>query len=177
MNIEKTNKRFSNIISNLSSKNKNDVLTAIKQLRKYGQPEAIANLVKLYKNSKDQEVIDSVRSFFFDLKDQSATEAIIFSIQNEDTVELKTFLISIFWESSLDASEHLPLLIKEAIHGDYMTCVEVLTLIDSFEATFQEEEIQDLDFDLADAIENEEGDKKDILMTIKEALTTLNIEF
>ena len=58
-----------------------------------------------------------------------------------------------------------------------MTCVEVLTVMDTFETTFQEEEIQDLDFDLADAIDNDNGEKRDILITLKNALTTLKVEF
>ena len=177
MSDPKTNTRFNNIINNLSSENNKDVLTAIKQLRKHGKPDAINHLVNLYKNTKDEEVKTSLRNFFFDLKDQSSTATLIEAIENEADIELKTFLISILWQSSLDASEHLKSLINEAINGDYMTCVEVLTVMDTFETTFQEEEIQDLDFDLADAIDNDNGEKRDILITLKNALTTLKVEF
>lgn len=177
MSTAKPDKRYSNIINDLTATNTKDILTAIKQLRKHGKAEAIPHLIKLYKNTSNEEVKSNLQDFFFDLKEQSATEAIIQEIENETSVELKTFLISIFWQSNLDASEHLQFLINQAIQGDYMTCVEVLTLIDSFDTTFQEEEIQDIDFDLADAIDSEDGDKKDILITLKNALPSLNIEF
>ena len=176
MSTVKTNSRFNNIIKNLSPKENKDVLTAIKQLRKHGKAEAITHLVDLYKKTTNEEIKISLQNFFFDLKEQSATEALVEIIETEDSLTLKAFLISILWQSSLDASEHLPNLISQAINGDYMVCVEVLTVIDSFETTFQEQEIQDLDFDLAEAIDNNE-ETKDILIAIKNSLTTLNIEF
>lgn len=177
MSTAKPDKRFDNIINSLSTDNTKDVLIAIKQLRKHGKPEAIPHLVELYKKTKDEEIKSSLQNFFFDLKDQLATEAIMQAIENEESLAIKTFLISILWQSSLDASEHISSLINQAINGDYMTCVEVLTVIDSFETTFQEEEIQNLDFDLDDAIDTEYSEKRGILITIKNALPSLNIEF
>ena len=177
MTATKTDNRYINIIKSLTSDKSKEVLTAIKQLRKHGKPEAITHLISLYKTTKDAEIKEVLEGFFFDLKDQTATEVLITEIENEDDVALKTFLISILWQSSLDASEHIHTLVTQAIKGDYMTCVEVMTVMDSFETTFQEEEIQDIDFDLADAIDSDDGEKRDILITLKNALSSLNIEF
>ena len=174
---EKKDKRFNNIIKNLSSKKEEEVLTAIKQLRKHGKPEAIPHLIHLHQTTKNEEVVNHITAFLFDLKDQTAAQPIINAIEQESNNQQKAFLISIFWQSALDASEHLSFLVKQAIIGDYMVAVEALTVIDNFESTFQEDEIMDIEYDLDEAIENESDEKKELLISFKSAIKSLNVEF
>jgi len=174
---EKKDNRLNNIIKDLSSHKKDAILTAIKQLRKHGKPEAILPLISLHQTSTNQEVIDAATNFLFDLKDQSATSTIIDIIKNETNNKHKAFLISIFWQSALDASEHISFLVKQAVIGDYMVAVEVLTVIENFDTTFHEGEIIDIEYDLDEAIEEEESDKKQLLLSFKSVIKSLNIEF
>jgi hypothetical protein len=177
MSTEKKDKRFNNIINNLTSVSNKDVFTAIKQLRKYGKAEAIPHLFYLYKKTEDKEIKDNLISFLFDLKDQSTTPKIIELIAEEDNHEDKAFLISIFWQSSLDASEHLSFLVTQAISGNYMVCLEVLTIIDNIESTYQEEEIMNLEYDIHEALESETEEKKQLLISLNNAIKSLNIEY
>jgi len=174
---EKIDKRFNNIIKNLSSNKEAEVLTAIKQLRKHGKPEAIPHLINLHQTSKNEKVVNQVTAFMFDLKDQNATQPIINAIEKETNNSHKAFLISILWQAALDASEHLSFLVKQAITGDYMVAVEALTVIDNFETTFHEDEIMDIEYDLDEALENETDDKKELLISLKSAIKSLNVEF
>ena len=86
-------------------------------------------------------------------------------------------LISIFWQSSLDSSEHISSIVKQAIKGDYLVGIEVLSVIDNYDATFQETEIEDLKFDLDEAIQTETTEKTNLLITIRSAIDSLNLEF
>ncbi|MCO6499814.1 MAG: hypothetical protein J5I47_05480 [Vicingus serpentipes] len=174
---EKKDNRFNNIIKSLSSNKNEEVLTAIKQLRKHGKPEAIPHLLHLHQTTTNDEVINEITQFLFDLKDQSATETIINAIAKETNNSKKAFLISIFWQSVLDASDHLSFLVNQAIQGDYMVAVEAMTVIDNFETTFHEDEIMNIFYDLDEAIEHEEEDKKELLITFKEAIRSLSVEF
>ena len=173
----KADNRFKNIIKDLNSVIEKDILTAIKQLRKHGKAEAIPHLINLYKKTENKEIKDHLTSFLYDLKDQSAVEEIIKAIEIESDSNNKVFLLSILWQSALDSSEHLNFLVNQAINGNYLICIEVLTIIDNFDGTFQEDEITDAEFDLNDAIEIADESKKEILITIKSALKSLNVEF
>ena len=113
----------------------------------------------------------------FDLKDQSVVEELIKAIDNDKYNNEKATLISIFWQSSLDSSEHITTIVKQAIKGDYLVGIEVLSVIDNYDTTFQETEIEDLKFDLDEAIQTEETEKRDLLISIRSAMDALNLEF
>lgn len=177
MSTEKKNNRFNNIIKDLISEDEKKALTAIKQLRKHGKREAIKPLVDVLSSSKNDVIKQEVINLMYDLKDQSVVDEIILTIEDDAYENEKATLISIFWQSSLDGSEYLSTFVKEAIKGDYMTCVEVLTVIENFDATFQETEVEDLKFDLDEAIEQEETEKVNVLIGIRKVLDEVNLEF
>ena len=56
---EENNNRFNNIIKDLKSDDKEKIIVAIKQLRSHGQKEAIAEILEVYTQTKDQEIKDS----------------------------------------------------------------------------------------------------------------------
>ncbi len=173
----KKSNQLNNIISDLSSSNEKKVFTALKQLRKHGKKEAILPLINTLHITKNEEVKNQITSLLFDLKDQSVIEELIKAIKDDKYTEEKPVLISIFWQSSLEASEHIATFVKEAIKGDYMVGIEVLSVIDNYDATFQETEIEDLKFDLDEAIQLEETEKVNLLISIRSAIDSLNLEF
>lgn len=174
---DKKNNRLKNIIKDLTSDNEKTVLTGLKQLRKHGKPEAIRPLVGLLKNSLNETIKVETISLLYDLKEQKVVDEIILAIEDDYFINEKAILISIFWQSSLDGSEYLSTFVKEAIKGDYMVCVEVLTVVENFDATFQETEVEDLKFDLDEAIDQEETEKRNLLIGIRKVLDELNLEF
>jgi len=62
------------------------------------------------------------------------------------------------WQSSLDASDHIEKLVTIAIQGDFMTIIEVGTVIESFELGFEEQVILDAEYLVSEAM-NEELDE------------------
>ena len=174
---DKKNTRLQNIIKDLATGEEKKVLTALKQVRKHGKPEAIRPIVELLKSTTNDLVKSEVISLLYDLKEQNVVEELIFAIEDDFFVDEKAILISIFWQSSLDGSEHISTFVKEAIKGDYMICIEVLTVIENFDATFQETEVEDLKFDLDEAISEEQTEKVNLLKGIRSILDLLNLEF
>ena len=173
----KKNNRINNIIAALSSTEEKKIFTALKQLRKHGKKEAIIPLIDLLSSTQNEEIKDEIASLLFDLKDQSVVEELIKAIDNDKYNNEKATLISIFWQSSLDSSEHITTIVKQAIKGDYLVGIEVLRVIDNYDTTFQETEIEDLKFDLDEAIQTEETEKRDLLISIRSAMDALNLEF
>lgn len=176
---DKKNSRFNNILKDLTSKDEKKTLTAIKQLRKHGKPQAIAPLISLLNSSPSENITNSILSLLFDLKDQNTVDELILCIEDDGYESIKPILISIFWQSKLDGSSYIETFVKEAIKGNYLVGIEVMTIIDNFdEATFNEEEIDNLKYDLDDAIMNEANkEKAQLLFSIKESLGNLTIEY
>ncbi|MGB0881383.1 MAG: hypothetical protein ACPGSO_00410 [Vicingaceae bacterium] len=177
MATEKKNSRLNNIINDLSSTEEKKILTALKQLRKHGKKEAIKPLINLLATTDKENIKEVVTTLLFDLKDQSVVEEIIDVIESNAYPSENATLVSIFWQSSLDSSEHITAIVKQAIKGDYMVGIEVLSVLDNYDATFQETEIEDLKFDLDEAIEEEETEKRNLLISIRMAVDGLNLEF
>ena len=171
------NNRFNNIIKDLSSNDLDKVTAALKQMRKHGKKEAIFPLIELLANTSEEETKKEVTNLLYDLKDQTTVENIITAIEDEKFRNIKNILISIFWQSTLDGSQYISLFINEAIKSDYYTAIEVLTVIENFDATFSESEIEDLKYDLDEAISMEENEKINLLISIRNALDALNIEY
>ena len=64
---DKKNTRLQNIIKDLAASEEKKVLTAIKQLRKHGKPEAIRPIAELLKNTKNETIKSEVISLLYDL--------------------------------------------------------------------------------------------------------------
>jgi len=171
------NNRLNNIITDLSSLDEKKIFTALKQLRSHGKKEAIRPLIELLSSSNNEEIKSEIAALLFDLKDQSVVEELISAIESNNYQSEMATLISIFWQSSLDSSENITTIVKQAIKGDYLVAIEVLSVLDNYDTTFQEGEIEDLKFDLDEAIEEDDSEKRNLLITIRMALDSLNLEF
>lgn len=175
--VEKKNTRLNNIITDLASSEEKKIFTALKQLRKHGKKEAIKPLIELLSSTNNDDIKNEITALLFDLKDQSVVEEIIAVIDSNSYSSENATLVSIFWQSSLDSSEHITSIVKQAITGDYIIGIEVLSVLDNYDTTFQETEIEDLKFDLDEAIEEDQSEKRDLLISIRMAIDALNLEF
>jgi HEAT repeat protein len=173
----KLGNRVKNIIADFSSSDEKKIFTALKQVRKHGKREAITPLIDLLCSTNNEEIKNEIAAILFDLKDQSVVEDLIIALEDDKYNDEKATLVSIFWQSALDSSEHITTIVKQAINGNYIVGIEVLSVIDNYETTFQETEIEDLKFDLDEAIQTEETEKRDLLITIRAAIDALNLEF
>jgi len=177
--MEKNNNRFNNIIKDLKSDDTEKVLTAVKQLRLHGQKEAIAEILEVFTETTNEDVKKSITNLLFDLKDEKAVLPLLKAINDKKYLGIKPFLISIFWQSSLDASEHLGSLVRIASKGDYNSCLEVLTVIETFDTSFDEEQIMDAVYDIEEKLDDYEIDEeyKKLLFLLKETVSSLKVEF
>lgn len=177
MEEQKQNNRLNNIIKDLKSGDDAKIEIAIKQLRKHGNSKAIEPILDFYIQSENLEHKNLISNLLFDLKDEEVVGELIKMLSKEKFKNFKPFIISIFWQSSIDASAYISTFVKEAIKGDYLTCIEVLTVLESFDTTFNEEEIEDLKYDIEDVIEEMDTEKQIILNEIKSILESLAIEY
>lgn len=138
------NKKVKTLIEKLSSGSDTTVIEAVNELRNHGNAEVIAPIIETLVSHPSERVKSEIIDFLFDLHSEDALNPLIAAIADKRNKEYKNTLISALWHSSLDASDHLTFLIEQAISGDYLTCLEVLTVVENLEGPFDNSELEDL---------------------------------
>ncbi len=167
-------KAIKSILTDIQASNEQIVLDAIKRNRKEGNNKTFAALLQTLKKTDEPSVEAAIIEFLYDLKDQGSVDVLINALNDHEMAFYDSFLIAAFWQSPIDGSEHLQLFVKKAIEGDYMVCLEALTVVENFDSRFNSETIIELEADLEEAIEAEkERDKKNLLISLRKVVSTL----
>lgn len=171
---KESNKRNKGIENGLQSSNSIDILRAVKMLRKDGEAEHISLVINALHNSSDDEVSNDIVKFLNDLKIQIAMPPIMEALGNKDLEDVHVFLLQAIWNSRLDATPHIEELINLATKSDYLTCLEVLTIIENLEVKPDDEVITAMNTQIRDALlDNKES--RELLMSMMEALNEIMI--
>lgn len=167
-------KVIKSILSDFQSSNEQIVLDAIKRNRKEGNNKTFEALLQTLKKTDEPTVEAAIIEFLYDLKDQGSVDVLVEALQDKQMAYYDSFLIAAFWQSAIDGSDHLPLFVRKAIEGDYMVCLEALTVVENFDSQFNNETIIELEADLDEAIEAEsEKDKMNLLISLRKVLSAL----
>lgn len=171
------NKTQQSIIKDFQASDKAIVLDAIKRNRADGNAKTFQALLNLLKVTDEPDVEASIIQFLFDLKDQESIPALIAALNDKEMTYYHSFLVATFWQSALDGSDYLDLFIRKAIDGDYMVCLEALTVIENFDAAYAESDLLDYEADIQEALDKEENaDKKELLQSLGDVVRNLPIE-
>lgn len=170
-------KEIKSILKDLQSKDTSKILEALKRNRKVGNQETFKAVLNCLKETDDPNVEANIIQFLHDLKDESSIPLLIEAIEDEEYSYYHSFLIASFWQSSLDGSDYIELFIRKAIKNDYMTTLEVLTVVENFDSFFSQDELIEYEADLNDAVlEEENAEKKKLLESLADVVRNLPIE-
>ncbi|GAB4260367.1 MAG: hypothetical protein Kow0079_17280 [Vicingaceae bacterium] len=166
----KKQKELEKLHLQLKSKNKDEVLSAINKLREKGQPSSINALLNLYESTNSEEVKKTIQDFLLDVKADNVADFIIEHIKTTNDPVFKNFLISLFWQTRLDATPYFNDLISLAIEADYLTTLEVLTVVENLNINEIDEQAIDFAVQELHYAYNEEDnvDKKNLMLSIIE---------
>lgn len=142
--IMSENKKLKSLIEKLSSGSDTTVIDAVNELREHGGELSVAPIIETLVSHPSERVKSEIIDFLFDLKSEDALKPLIAAIADKRNKEYKNTLISALWHSSLDASDHLTFLVEQAITGDYLTCLEVLTVVENLNGPFDNAELETL---------------------------------
>lgn len=171
---ENNKKRNSQIEKGLQSESKTDILRAIKMLRKDGSAEHVAIAIETLNKSTVDEISNEIVKFLYDLKNQVAIDPIIEALKDESKEGVHIFLLQAIWNSRLNATPHIEDLVNIAIKSDYLTCLEVLTIIENLETAPEDEVIAGLNTVLKDAVVDN-AESRDLLLSMVEVLNDFMI--
>lgn len=163
-------KKLVDIVKDLQSSEDVVVLDALVKVKEHGDASVIPHLVSIYTQNENTEVQSAVKSVFVGLKDNETIHP-LFKILDEEslTEEQSAFLTSVFWEAGLDVSQHLDQLIDIALNKGFLTCIEVMTIVENLEDVDHESLEKNL-LRLKRIRERERSDKDALYLNILEIL-------
>lgn len=175
--MTKVNSKIKAQIELLKNGSDEAVISEIKTLRKLGSTALVPVLIERWNNSTNETLNNNIFKLMIDIRPQDALEDIIQAIKNPAYSERKNLLISILWQSSLDASEYLVDLLTVALEGDYITILEVSTVIESFDTVFNEQDIMEAIYQIDERIEEESDEEnRNMLNSLKQVISKLPID-
>lgn len=127
------------IISDLKSENELLALAAIEKIKKGGDASYMPELLRVLSLTKHASIENAIAQLLFDLKDPEAISVLVDQLGNESFLDIRVLMLSACWQTGLDLSHRLPDFITIASTGTYMECLEVLTVIENWEAIADQE--------------------------------------
>lgn len=126
----------------LNSKDILVVKEALLKLRSVGSAEMIPLILRKWFSSED-EIHNDITDILHTLKDKKAIPFLVAALSSDEFDSQRDKIISVFWNAGLDPKEYLSLFVKIACEGNYMECLECLTVIENLDPPLPEEQIME----------------------------------
>ena len=138
--ISKTNRP--SVIKDLKSNDEAFALKAIEKIKKGGDASYVNDVLEALSATTEVGIENTISQLLFDLKDKEALEELVNHLSNPAFTEIRVLILSACWQSGIDLSHRLPDFITVATAGTYMECLEVLTVIENWEAISNKEVLE-----------------------------------
>jgi hypothetical protein len=140
--VSKLNQQKINaLIETIAKGNLQKVKSAISALKSNGNHTVVQPLIEIVNQCEDVSIQNEIWHFFHDLSDSSVAAEVIACLQNELYLPIHIPLLNSMWNSKINYSEYLHILVAKAIEGDFMTAVECLTIIENLDGPFYEQSL------------------------------------
>jgi len=127
----------------LYNADENVVLKTLKHIGEEGSRNMVEPVLELLANTNSEKVQSVIIAQLSELKIGEVETLFIEKLQKPEFYQLRRQLVSCMWNSGLNPTEHLHVLANIACEGDFMTALEVLTLIENMEGPFNHESLTD----------------------------------
>ncbi|MFK7756945.1 MAG: hypothetical protein AB8B53_08460 [Flavobacteriales bacterium] len=127
----------------LFSSDETKVLTALATIEKDGSRGMVEPVLELLVRSDSEAVKQEVLNQMSQLKIGDMEDLFMEKLQHEDFKSYQQQVIACMWNSGMNPINHLDVLAEVAVKGDYMTALEVLTLVENMEGPFDHESLTD----------------------------------
>lgn len=167
------NNTDNSIIGDLFSANETIVLETLKEISFNGKTHYIPVMIELLHSTNSSEVKNSIIKILSELKLTNAVPVLIDAIKDPKFKNEQEILVRICWENGLNFSPYLSTFVDLAIHGDYMTSFEAITVIENSDGKISEEEVQLLTSTIERSMDKIGAERKVLLTNIINFLPTL----
>lgn len=121
------------VIKDLKSNDEKLALGAISKIKKGGDAGFILEILTALRDTSEVGIENAISQMLFDLKDREAIEELVTQLTNPEFAEVRVIMLSACWQCGLNLSHRLPDFITVASMGNYMECLETLTVIENWE--------------------------------------------
>jgi len=139
--LSEKDKKVEQYIIKLKTGKEDQVLTALKGIRTDGNENVIPFIVDALAQTSSPKVEKEITTLLLELKTVKVIEPLLKAIEEPNYKEYHPLLVSVFWNAGLNPIDHVQRFVEFAIEGDFMTCLECLTVIENLEGEFEEEQL------------------------------------
>jgi len=169
----KLSKLDQKLIEGLYSSENDTVLANLDKIKSKGNTNLMPALIHVLSTTKDELVKEAITDIFCQLKDTPSIELMIIFLQIDKYSSIHNILMSAVWQTGFDGSKYLSLFIELALKGDYLVCLDVLSIIDNMRDSFQDDLIQDLVEEIERLIPKTEAKQSQLLFELIETVRAL----
>lgn len=119
------------IISNLISRNDDEVISLLQEFRDNGELFIVQPLLDMLFSNRSEKLKTSILEFLEDVKNQKIVPLIAQSIRDHRNNWDISKLISVCWQSSLDFSNEIDLFVDILCNENYQASFEAFTVIEN----------------------------------------------
>lgn len=171
------NKKSLAIQKNLLSTDREMVIKGIKEVAKNGSPSVVYHLLLATFKSGFPEALEEGKKVLNTIKDQNALGELFNALKGNDFIEFRAPIAASIWESGLNADDRLIDLVDIAVKSDYMTVVEITTIIENIEAGFPYDEVTEASLIINEHLhECEDESRVALLSSLAETLNSMAAE-
>lgn len=128
------------IIAKINSGDPDLIAEAVKEVQENGNLTVAEVLLQNLENIQDQHLTTIIVNLLADIKDNGFREVLISKIQTTTLPKVKSELIRIAWESSLDYAPYLEVFLDILLHDDFNVAFEASTAIENMVHQLTEEQ-------------------------------------
>lgn len=171
------NKKILALQKSLMSTDKEIIIKAIKDVAKSGSPAVINHLLQATFKSGFPEALEEGKKVLFNIKDQNAVGELIESLKGDDFIEYRANIAAAIWEAGLNAEDRLIDLVEIVVKSDYMTIVEITTIIENIESGFPYDEVTEASLIINEHMhEIEDESRISLLSSLAQTLNSMAAE-
>ena len=174
--VEDNNKKTA-LQKDLLSADKAVVIRAIKEVAKSGSPAVVYHLLLATFKSGFPEALEEGKKVLFNIKDQNAVGELFNALKGPDFVEYRAYIAASIWEAGLNAEDRLIDLVEIAVQSDYMTIVEITTIVENIESGFPYDEVTEASLIINEHLQDQEDESRiALLSSLAEMLNSMAAE-
>ena len=162
--------RKKEMIASLHSTEPKIVNKALHDIKKLGTSSLLPELIEVYVNTTNEQVTLGIESILNQLKESQSIDYLMQALKNQEYKAYHQKFAAAIWESGLDASSNLKELIEVALDTDYLTCLDILTVIENIEEGITESDIENGIAAISEQLQWKKSDNDPLLASIVKVL-------
>lgn len=170
MATPKQQQKKAQLLLDLKNDNPRTVSAAINALHVHGDATMIPVLLEVWESGMNEKNEEELRELLIGLKDTSTVEPLMEAFRASENRLFQRKLMNVFWNSKLDFSEYLSDFVLFALEGDFMDCLETLTVVEQFEFNVPESAIMESQLLLKEYFSKEENPEEKKFQLLQEIM-------